>query len=148
MLLGPPIVELSSTKVDGVEGHDMTLTCTATNDVDSPYDTHITWYGPTGEVIESNDDYIYISVYEIDNVMTSALKFKPINHTQAGINKCKASNHPNSSNEMDVSVEVECKFKQIYLQVTTPLQISCCNNTLEVSVVVNFKGLELDGICQ
>ena len=98
--LGPPTIELSSTKVDGVEGHDMTLTCTATNDVDSPHDTHITWFGPTGQVIENNHDDVYISVIKIDNVMTSALKFQPINHTQAGINKCKASNHPNSSNEM------------------------------------------------
>ena len=110
VILGPPMIELSSTKVDGVEGHDMTLTCTATNDIDSPYDTHIDWLGPTGQVIENNQDDIYISVIKIDNVMTSALKFHPINHTQAGINKCKVSNHPNSTNEMNVSIAVECKY--------------------------------------
>lgn len=108
MPLGPPTIELSSTKVDGVEGHNMTLTCTATNDKNSPYDTHITWFGPTGQVIENNDDDIYISVIEIDNVKTSALRFNPINHTQAGMNKCKVSNHPNSSSEMNVSIAVEC----------------------------------------
>ena len=109
-ILGPPTIELSSTKVDGVEGHNTTLTCTATNDVDSPYDTHIDWFGPTGQVIENNQDDIYISVIKIDNVMTSALKFHPINHTQAGINRCKASNHPNSTNEMNVSIAVECTY--------------------------------------
>ena len=109
MCIGPPTVELSSTKVDGVEGHNMTVTCTATNDVDSPYDTHITWFGPTGQVIESSDE-ISISNIEIDNVMTSALKFEPINHTQAGINKCKATNHPNSSKAMNVVITVECKY--------------------------------------
>ena len=88
----------------------MTVTCTAMNDVDSPYDTHITWFGPNGQVIESNDD-ISISNIKIDNVMTSALKFEPINHTQAGINKCKATNHPNSSSEMNVVVTVECKLR-------------------------------------
>ena len=87
----------------------MTVTCTATNDADSPYDTHITWFGPTGQVIESNDD-VSISNIKIDNVMTSALKFEPINHTQAGISKCMATNHPNSSNEMNVVVTVECKL--------------------------------------
>ena len=105
---GPPTIELSSTKVDGVEGYDITLTCTATNDVDSPYDTHINWIGPTGQTIESNHDDIYISIITINTVMTSALKFKPINHTQAGINKCRASNHPDSSNEMNVTIAVEC----------------------------------------
>jgi len=93
-----------------VEGHNMTLTCTATNDVNSPYNTHITWFGPTGKVIESNNKDIDITNIEIDNVMTSALKFKPINHTQVGINKCKASNHPNSFNEMNISVTVECTY--------------------------------------
>ena len=107
--LGPPTIELSSIIIDGVEGHDMTVTCTATNDADSPYNTHITWFGPTGQVIKSNDE-ISISNIEIDNVMTSALKFEPINHTQAGINKCKATNHPNSSSEMNVVVTVECKL--------------------------------------
>ena len=112
--IGPPTLELSSTKVAGVEGHDTTVTCTATNDVDSPYDTLISWFGPTGQVIESNDE-ISISNIEIDNVMTSALKFEPINHTQAGINKCKATNHPNSSNEMNVVITVECKpHTQLY----------------------------------
>ena len=88
----------------------MTVTCTATNDVDSPYDIHITWFDPTGDVIESNND-ISISNVEIDNVMTSALKFEPINHTQAGINKCKATNHPNSSREINVVITVECMYK-------------------------------------
>ena len=106
--VGPPTIELSSTKIDGVEGRNITLTCTATNDINSPYDMHITWFGPSGQVIESNNEDIYISTIKIDHVMTSALKFKPIYHKQAGINKCKAYNHPNSTSEMNVSIAVEC----------------------------------------
>ena len=106
----------------------MTVTCTATNDVDSPYDTHITWIGPTGQVIESNDG-ILISNIKIDNVMTSALKFEPINHTQAGISKCKATNHPNSSNEMNIAITVECKLLCIYtvLNYVKPNYVSTCS---------------------
>ena len=73
-ILGSLTIELSSTKVDGVEGHDTTLTCTATIDVDSQYDTHIDWFGPTGQVIENNQDDIYIFAIKIDDVMTSAIQ--------------------------------------------------------------------------
>ena len=48
---GSPVVVLTSTEVNGIQEHDITLTSTETNDVDSPYNTQITWFGPTGEVI-------------------------------------------------------------------------------------------------
>ena len=105
----PPTIELSTPKIDAVEGQNITLTCTATNDVDSPFIAQITWLGPMGQVIQSNDRDFYISNIRIGNVVTSALKMKPINHKQTGVNKCRATNHPSSSTEMDFTVKVECK---------------------------------------
>ena len=114
--LGPPSVTLSSTNVDAIEGHEMILICTATNDAESPYDANIVWYGPTGQVIENNEN---ISVTNIKTgiTLTSALKFKPINHKQTGMNKCKASNHPSTSNEANFTITVECKsHKFLYIR--------------------------------
>ena len=62
-----------------------------------------------GQVIQSNDRDFYISNIRIGNVVTSALKMKPISHKQTGVNKCRATNHPSSSTEMDFTVKVECK---------------------------------------
>ena len=104
----PPSIELSSTKVDAVEGQNITLTCTATNDDDSPYDAQISWIDPTGRVISSNNREFYISNIKLGNVITSALKMRPINHKQTGVNKCRATNHPSSSTEMNFTVTVEC----------------------------------------
>lgn len=92
-----------------MEGQNITLTCTTTNDADSPYDAQVSWFGPTGKVIESNNKDFYISNIRIGDVVTSALKMKPINHKQTGINKCRATNHPSSSTEMNFTVTVECK---------------------------------------
>ena len=105
----PPTIELSTTEIDAVEGQNITLTCTATNDVDSPYDAQVSWRGPTGQVITNNNRDFYISNIKIGNVVTSALKMKPINHKQTGVNKCIATNHPSSSTEMNFIVTVECK---------------------------------------
>ena len=107
--IDPPTIELSSTTVDAVEGQNVTLTCTATNDADSPYDAQVSWIGPTGQVVSNNNRDIYISNIRIGGVVTSALKMMPINHKQTGVNKCRATNHPSSSNEMNFTVTVECK---------------------------------------
>jgi len=104
----PPTIKLSTTKIDAVEGQNITLTCTATNDVDSPYEIKVTWLGPTGQTIENNDRNFYISNIKIGSVVTSALKMIPINHKQTGINKCRATNHPDSSSEINFNVMVEC----------------------------------------
>ena len=104
----PPTIELSTTKIDAVEGQNIALTCTATNDVDSPFDVQVTWIGPMGQVIQSNNKDIYISNIKIGDVVTSALKLRPINHKQTGVNKCRATNHPSSSTEMDFTVKVQC----------------------------------------
>ena len=106
----PPTIELSTTEIDAVEGQNITLTCTATNDVDSPYDAQVSWLGPTGQVITNNNRNFYISNIKLENVVTSALKMKPINHKQTGINKCIATNHPSSSTEMNFTITVECKY--------------------------------------
>ena len=105
--LGPPSIVLSSTNVNAIEGHEITITCTVTNDADSPYDAHITWFGPTGQEIE-NAENVAITNFKLGDVITSAIKFKPINHTQTGINKCKTYNHPNSLNETNFTITVEC----------------------------------------
>ena len=91
-----------------MEGQNITLTCTATNDDDSPYDAQISWIDPTGKVISSNNREFYISNIKLGNVVTSALKMRPINHKQTGVNKCRATNHPSSSTEMNFTVTVEC----------------------------------------
>jgi len=90
----------------------MTLICTAVNDAESPYDAKIVWYGPTGRVIENNDN-ISVTNVKTGITLTSALKFKPINHKQTGMNKCKASNHPSSSNEANIRITVECKSHKL-----------------------------------
>lgn len=105
---GPPSVALSSTNMDAIEGHEMTLTCTATNNAESPYDANIAWYGPTGQVIKYNEN-ITVTNIKIGTTLTSTLKFNSINHKQTGINKCRASNHLNSSNEVNFTITVQCK---------------------------------------
>ena len=92
-----------------MEGQNITVTCTATNDIDSPYDAKVSWLGPTGQAITNNNRNFYISNIKLENVVTSALKMKPINHKQTGVNKCIATNHPDSSNEMSFTITVECK---------------------------------------
>ena len=108
IITDPPTIKLSSTKIYAVEGQNITLTCTATNDVDSPYGVQVSWFGPTGQVVENNNRNIYISNIKIGNVVTSALKMNPVNRSQTGINKCRATNHPNSGTEMNFTVSVEC----------------------------------------
>ena len=110
LLTDPPKVELSSTKVDAVEGQNVTLTCTATNDDDSPYGAQVSWVGPNGQAIVNNNKDFYISNIKIENVVTSALKMRPINHKQTGVNKCRATNHPSSSTEMEFTITVECMY--------------------------------------
>jgi len=106
--LGPPSITSPTTEVEAIEGYELILTCAATNDIKSPYNADISWYGPQGEVIKENDN-VDISAINIENVLTSALKFKSVNHTLTGVSKCKASNHPMSSSEFNFTITVECK---------------------------------------
>ena len=107
-IAGPPSITSPTTEIDVVEGQELILTCAATNDIKSPYDVDILWYGPQGKVIEENNN-IDIPAIKIENVLTSALKFKTVNRTLTGVSKCKAFNHPNSSSEFNFLITVECK---------------------------------------
>jgi len=107
--IGPPTITSPYTKFDIVEGQELILTCTATNDVKSPFNADISWYGPQGENIKATDKNIDQSSIKIKNVLVSALKFKSVNHTLTGVSKCKASNHPNSLSEFNFTITVECK---------------------------------------
>jgi len=114
-LIGPPSITSPNTEIDTIEGHELILTCAATNDIKSPFNADISWYGPQGEVIEESNNNIDISAIKIENVLTSALKFKSVNHTLTGVSKCKASNHPMSSSEFNFTITVECKlYRKIY----------------------------------
>ena len=105
---GPPSITSPSTQIEVIEGHELILTCAATNDIKSPFNADISWYGPQGELIKETDKNIDISAIKIENVLTSALKFKSVNHTLTGVSKCKASNHPMSSSEFNFTITVEC----------------------------------------
>ena len=105
--IGPPSITSPTTEIDVVESHELILTCAATNDLKSPFNADISWYGPQGEILEENNN-IDISAIKIENVLTSALKFKSVNHTLTGVSKCKAFNHPMSSSEFNFTITVEC----------------------------------------
>ncbi|XP_065894569.1 hemicentin-1-like [Dysidea avara] len=119
---GPPSITSPSTQIEVIEGHELILTCAATNDIKSPFNADISWYGPQGELIKETDKNIDISAIKIENVLTSALKFKSVNHTLTGVSKCKASNHPMSSSEFNFTITVEYA-PRVYVSPSSPFTI-------------------------
>ena len=53
------------------------------------------------------------------------LLFDPVNHTDTGMYKCKAYNHPQCYNEDKVNLTVECEFSILYTVANSNLCILC-----------------------
>jgi len=94
---GPPIINNVSDAITVKEGDKAYLTCSASNDVDSPYPLNFAWHNDRGIQLKS-DGATDISVLLID----------PVNIFNAGVYTCQAYNHPESIAEQQINLNVKC----------------------------------------
>ena len=115
VLLGPPIITLTSNYTVSLEGYKVNLLCIAINDIHTNYSIQINWY-KGNKLIRQKQKRILI--YNIENVisrqLTSSLLFDPIKHTDDGEYTCRAFNHPDSYSKAKTILTVECKVATIH----------------------------------
>jgi len=112
---GPPSITSLSSDTTSVEGSKVSLKCNATNDVDALDEVKIVWILRISkdievELITSGNVLIYNNTNSSIGEVHSVLLFDPVNHTDDGEYICRAFNHPQSYNEANTSLKVECKL--------------------------------------
>ena len=92
-----------------LEGDQVNLTCSATNDVDAIHSLQINWYKgnklliPNGKSIKLNNKTDTAS-----RQLNSTLQYGSVNRTDDGVYTCRAFNHDDSFSESKTNLTIEC----------------------------------------
>ena len=112
MILGLPVIDYISNAMTSVEGEITTFTCNATNDPDAMeiYQLQIEWYKSNGDQVEQDNRTVITDDVQVTGEVQSTLQFNPVDPTDNGTYKCRASNHPEFHAELSTSLTVECTY--------------------------------------